>query len=274
MERRSELASYLIVVLAVILTVFPVYFLVVTSFETFTESFQPSLFPTVPTIAAYVEVFGKWNFASFAINSLVISLSSVALSILLGVPMAYALARFRFPRNMNDGLAFFILSIRMLPPIVGIIPIYILFSRLGLIDNYLGMILAYTGGLNLPFTVWLMRGFFVDFPKEFEESALVDGASRLGVLVRIVVPLSVTAITTTAALTLLQTWNEFILAAFLTSQFRKTIPVLISSFYGQQFFFWNDMMATSVLSIIPTFIILVLVQRDLVKGLTFGALKG
>jgi multiple sugar transport system permease protein len=263
-------------VLAVAVTVFPIYYLIVTSIEPFLAAFSstPTLVPTDITLTAYEEVLGKWDFLSFLTNSLVISISSVALGTLLGVPMAYSLARFKFPRSMNDGIAFFILSIRMLPPIVGIIPLFILYTRLGLVDTYLGMTLAYTGGVNLPFTVWVMRGFFLDFPRDLEESALVDGASTMSVLLRIVVPLSVTAITTTAALIFVQTWNEFIIAVFLTTQFRKTIPVLVSSFFGEQFAFWTDMTATGVLSIIPAFIILVVVQRHVVRGLTFGAIKG
>jgi multiple sugar transport system permease protein len=263
-------------VLGVALTVFPIYYLIVTSIEPFLAAFSstPALVPTAITLAAYEELFGRWNFLSFLTNSLVVSISSVALGTLLGVPMAYSLARFKFPRNMGDGLAFFILSIRMLPPIVGIIPLFILYARLGLVDTYLGMTLAYTGGLNLPFTVWVMRGFFLDFPRELEESAVVDGASTMSVLLRIVVPLSVTAITTTAALIFVQTWNEFLIAVFLTTQFRKTVPVLVSSFFGEQFSFWTDMTASAVLAIIPAFIILVVVQRQIVRGLTLGAVKG
>jgi multiple sugar transport system permease protein len=161
----------------------------------------------------------------------------------------------------------------MLPPIVGIIPLAVVFKQFALTDTFQGMILAYTT-FNLPFTVWILRGFFLELPREIEEAALVDGSSHVGVLTRIVIPLSAPAIVTTASLALLQSWNEFITAVYLTSQYRKTIPVLIASFIGDQQYFWNELTAAGVLALIPAFILILLVQRELVRGMTFGAVKG
>ncbi|GBC74695.1 Trehalose transport system permease protein SugB [archaeon HR06] len=161
----------------------------------------------------------------------------------------------------------------MIPPIVGIIPLFIVFKTLGLNDTFQGLILAYTS-FNLPFTVWILRGFFLELPKEIEEAALIDGATYFNILRKIVVPLSFPAIITTATLSLIQSWNEFIFAVFLTSQEIKTIPILIASFIGDQQYFWNELTAASVIALIPVFILVLLVQKQLIRGLTFGVVKG
>lgn len=273
--RLTTILSYIVVAVTLITTIFPLYFLIITSIKPFTQQFTypPVLIVNEITFDAFHNVFNKWNFVSYCINSIVITVGSVVLSLALGVPMAYSLTRFRFPRNINDGLAFFILSVRMLPPIVGIIPIYIIFRNLGLNDTFQGMILAYTV-FNLPFTVWIMRGFFMDLPRDFEEAALVDGCSYFNAFLHVILPLSIPAVMTTASLCIIQSWNEFIFAVFLTSQYRKTIPILISSFIGDQQFYWAELTSAASLAVIPVFILILLVQRELVKGLTFGAVKG
>jgi multiple sugar transport system permease protein len=257
------------------MTVFPLYFLIITSIKPYTQQFTspPILIPNEISLEALNNIFNKWNFTSYLINSIVITIGSVVLSLALGVPMAYSLVRFKFPRNINQPLAFFILSVRMLPPIVGIIPIFIIFRSLGLNDTFQGLIIAYTV-FNLPFTVWIMRGFFLELPRDFEEAALVDGGSYLRTFIHIVLPVSLPAILTTASLCIIQSWNEFIFAVFMTSQYRKTIPVLISSYIGDQQFFWAELTTTASLAVIPVFILILIVQRELVKGLTFGAVKG
>jgi multiple sugar transport system permease protein len=271
----SKLVSYLILTIALLITIFPIYFLIVTSFKTFTEAFSypPSLIPKNFTIEAYISVLNKWGFATFATNSIIITITSTLLSLALGVPMAYALARLKFGKNLNDTLAFTILSFRLLPPIVGIIPLFIVYSFLGLNDTYQGMILAYTS-FNLPLVVWLIRGFIQELPKEIEEAALVDGASHYTILRKIILPLSLPAILTTGTLTIIQSWNEFIIAVFLTSKYRKTVPILLSSFIGDQQYFWNELTAASTIALIPVAILIAIVQRQLVRGLTFGAVKG
>jgi multiple sugar transport system permease protein len=270
-----KLASYLILTTALLITSFPIYFLIVTSFKTFTEAFSypPSLVPANFTIEAYVSVLNKWGFTSFAINSVIITITSTLLSLALGFPMAYALARLRFGKNLNETLAFTILGFRLLPPIVGIIPLFIVYSSLGLNDTYQGMILAYTA-FNLPLVVWLLRGFIQEVPKEIEEAALVDGASYYVILRKMILPLSLPAMLTTGTLTIIQSWNEFIIAVFLTSKHTKTVPILLSSFIGDQQYFWNELTAASTLALIPVAILIGIVQRQLVRGLTFGAVKG
>jgi len=273
--KSSDVVAYILVIVAVGITIFPFYLLVTTSIKPASEQFSspPVLIPSSVTLGAYVNVFEKWSFQSYLVNSIVVTIFSVAFSLALGVPMAYALTRFRFPRNMNDSLAFFILSLRMIPPIVGIIPIFIIFRYVELNDTFQGLILAYTV-FNLPFTVWIMRGFFIDLPRDFEEAGMIDGCSHLRAFAQVVLPLSIPGIVSTASLCILQSWNEFIFAVFLTSLYRKTVPVLLSSFIGDQQYLWGELTATASLAIIPALILLLLVQRELVKGMTFGAIKG
>lgn len=273
--RISNILAYFAIILAIILTIFPVYFLIVTSFKTFVEAFSypPTLIPKNFTIESYISVFNKWEFSKYAINSIVITISSVVISMSLAIPMAYSVSRFKFGKNLNDSIAFFILSIRMLPPIVGILPLFIVYKNLGLNDTFQGMILAYTA-FNLPFAFWILRGYMQELPREIEEASLIDGATHFDVLKSIVTPLMMPAILTTASLCIIQTWNEFIFAVFLTSQYRKTIPILLSSFIGDQQYYWNELTAASVLALIPVFILIIITQRELVRGLTFGAIKG
>lgn len=271
----SEILAYTVIIIAVLMTMLPVYYLIITSFKPFVEAFSypPSLIPKNPTIEAYISVLNKWGFYNYAMNSIIITIFSVAISIVLAVPMAYSVSRFRFGKNLNDGLAFFILSIRMLPPIVAILPLFVVYKNLGLNDTFQGMILAYTA-FNLPFAFWILRGYIQELPREIEEAALIDGATHFDILRRIVVPLLLPAILTTTSICIIQTWNEFVFAVFLTSQYRKTIPILLSSFIGDQQYFWNELTAASVLALIPVFILIIVTQKELVRGLTFGAIKG
>jgi len=263
------------ITLIILFTLFPVYVLISTSFKPFTEAFSypPTLWPHNLTFKSYLKVLTKWEFTSYLINSLVITTSSVLLSVIVGIPMAYCLAKIKVGKNWNESIAFLILSLRLLPPIVGILPLYVIYSHLKLVDTYPGLILAYTA-FNLPFVVWILRGFILELPKEIHDSALVDGASVFQIMIRIIVPLTYPAIIATAVLSYLLTWNEFTVAVFLTAQYRKTLPILISSFIGDLQFYWNDMCAAAVLSMIPAIVAVLLTQRELVRGLTLGAVKG
>ncbi|RLF99332.1 carbohydrate ABC transporter permease [Candidatus Bathyarchaeota archaeon] len=275
MRSFYTIASYIFLALTLAFILFPIYVLIITSFKPFTEAFSypPTLWPRNLTLEAYFKVFTHWGFTSYLINSLVITVSSVLLSVIVGIPMAYCLASIKVGKNWNENIAFFILSLRLLPPIVGILPLYVIYSHLKLVDTYPGLILAYTA-FNLPFIVWILRGFILELPREIEESAVVDGASVFQIMIKIIVPLTYPAIIATAILSFLLTWNEFTTAVFLTAQYRKTLPILISSFIGDLQFYWNDMCAATVLSIIPAIIAVLLTQRQLVRGLTLGAVKG
>lgn len=268
--------SYLAVLLGLVVTVFPTYWIVISAFKTRSELFQqpPTFFPEHPTLENFRSALGDRGFGRFLFNSFVVASVSTALALAVGTLAAYSLARLRLPWKLNKHLAFWILSTRMIPPIVAIIPTFILFRSLHLLNSYRGLILIYAV-FNLPFVVWLLMGFLRELPPEIEEAALADGDHRLGVLWRIVLPLIRPALAATAVLTLILTWNEFIFAlTLISSTDRITFPVATSSLVTQFQIIWGDLLASAVVAAVPILIFTLLVQKHLVRGLTMGALKG
>jgi ABC-type glycerol-3-phosphate transport system permease component len=200
------------------------------------------------------------------------SAGAVLLSLLIGVPAAYAFARFPF---RGSGLLFFtLLVMRMLPPIAVLVPMYVLLNKAGLINTHLSVILAYTT-FCLPLVVWVMRGYFDDLPRELEESAWVDGASRYTTFRRIVLPLARPGMVAATILSLLLAWNDFLFAAVLTNNETRTLPVLMAAYSGGDTGIdWGPMAASGVLVVLPVILFGFAAQRHLVSGLATGAVKG
>jgi multiple sugar transport system permease protein len=204
-------------------------------------------------------------------DSMVIAIGSVGICTAVGTPFGYVLARHEF-RGKSD-IGFFILSTRMLPAIVVIVPFVRLFRVLGLVDTYFGVILGHVI-MNLALVVWMSKGFFDGIPREVEEAAWIDGCSYLGTFFRIVFPLALPGVVATALLALLFSWNELLFALTLSSFAVKTIPVFMASeFVGYLAVNWGGLSAAGVVAIIPTLIFIILVQKHIVRGLTLGAIK-
>jgi multiple sugar transport system permease protein len=258
--------------LAVVLTIvlLPISWVVLCSFKTEAQirSMPPALL-FEPTFSAYEQI--SHDIPSNFLNSIVICSSSVVLSLAIGIPAAYALSRIRF-RGRNN-VTFWIISTQMAPAFGFIVPFYIIYRDLSLLDTYQGLIIIYLT-FNLPFVIWMMKGFFSEIPNALDEAALIDGCSRLGALVRIVLPVSVPAIAATLVLSFIFSWNEFLFAYVLSSQATRTVPVAIATRVAFMDIRWSQMAAIATISIIPIMILTALVQRHLVRGLTFGAMKG
>jgi len=203
-------------------------------------------------------------------DSLIIASTTMIICLIVGSFAAYSLARFK---TGGKNLPFWILSNRMLPPIVFVIPFFLLFRRFHLIDTHLGLIFAYLT-FNLPFSVWILRGFFNQIPKEIDESALIDGANRTTVLFRITLPLAGPGIVATGLFVFLFSWNEFLYALLLTRGKVRTLPVLIPQLYGGHDILYGEVSAITIFAIVPVIILVIFFQRYLVKGLTFGAIEG
>jgi multiple sugar transport system permease protein len=203
-------------------------------------------------------------------NSLVLSSISTALAMFLGTICAYSLARFR---TGGENLAMWIISQRMIPPIAVLFPIFLLYVWLGWVDTYFGLILLYTA-FNLPYVIWMMRGYIQDIPIELEESALVDGCNRWQVLVRVVFPMARAGLMATAVFTFVFAWNDFIFALVMTRTEVITFPVQLTHYFGGQSNFWAKIAAMSVLGTLPVFIAVTIMQRFLVRGISLGAVKG
>ncbi|MCA3132791.1 MAG: carbohydrate ABC transporter permease [Betaproteobacteria bacterium] len=215
-------------------------------------------------------VVGPSNYAPRFVNSLVIAFGSTALSILLGTTAAYAFSRFKVP--LRDDLMFFILSTRMMPPIAVAIPIFLMYRELGLSDTRLGMILLYTA-VNVSLAVWLLKGFIDEIPREYEEAAMVDGYTRLQAFFRVVLPQAATGIVATAIFCLIFAWNEYAFAVLLTSGEAQTAPPFIPTIIGEGGQDWPAVAAGTTLFLVPILVFTVLLRKQLLRGITFGAVR-
>lgn len=262
----------LILVIAVV-ALFPFYYAIVSSFRSSSELFEASLV-AVPDVSNYVAVFREQPFARNILNSVVVATAVVAISLLLGVTAAFALARVSF--RGRGLLLLTILSVSMFPQVAVLSGMFELVRALGLYNALGGLILANLI-LTLPFTVWVLTTFMRDLPKELEEAAYADGASPIDVVFRVFMPLLWPALVTTGLLAFIAAWNEFLFAlTFTLSNEMRTVPVAIALLTGgsQYELPWGNIMAASVVVTVPLVILVLIFQRRIVSGLTAGAVKG
>ena len=215
-------------------------------------------------------ITGPSRFAERYTNSLIIGFGSTFLAVFLGTLAAYGFSRFRVP--LKDDLLFFILSTRMMPPIAVAIPIYLMYRNLGLSDTHLGMILLYTA-VNLSLSVWLLKGFIDEIPREYEEAAMIDGYTRLQAFFKVVLPQATTGIAATAIFCLIFSWNEYAFALLLTSGEAQTAPPFIPIIIGEGGLDWPAVAAGTTLFLVPVLVFTVLLRRHLLRGITFGAVR-
>lgn len=235
-------------------------------------TFPPVWIPTEPSLVHYYGLFERGNGWLYFKNSLIISTLSMCAALFFSVPTAYSVARFRFGGGLFSN---FLLLLRTMPAIALVIPIYVLYRQLGLMNHYFGLILLYTV-FYIPFAVWLMIGFLRDVPREIEEAALIDGCSHLQALLRVVLPIVLPGLAVVALFAFITTWNEFLFAVILTGAQTKTMMVLVASYTtgSPTDTFFGEASASVVLGIIPAFLVAFALQRYLVKGLALGAVKG
>ncbi len=259
--------------LLVLATAFPLYWAIVSSFTPESRLFQqPSLIPTAFTLEHYRALFTERDFWTPIRNSLIVAGTTTAFCVAVGGLCAYALARLRF--RGKAPLLGLILAVSVFPQISVVSPLYLLLRRLHLINTYPGLILPYLT-FAMPLTVWLLVGFFRQLPAELEEAAMVDGASRLRALWEVILPLALPGLATTAILTFVYSWNEFLFAlSFTLGPERQTVPVAIALFRGQYQVPWGQILAAAVVATAPVAILVLAFQRRIVQGLTAGAVKG
>jgi len=215
-------------------------------------------------------ITGPSRFAERYMNSLIIGFGSTFLAVFLGTLAAYGFSRFVVP--LKDDLLFFILSTRMMPPIAVAIPIYLMYRNLGLSDTHLGMILLYTA-VNLSLSVWLLKGFIDEIPREYEEAAMIDGYTRLQAFLKVVLPQASTGIAATAIFCLIFSWNEYAFALLLTSGEAQTAPPFIPIIIGEGGLDWPAVAAGTTLFLLPVLVFTILLRRHLLRGITFGAVR-
>jgi multiple sugar transport system permease protein len=228
----------------------------------------PHIVAFTPTFANYIRVFAEQNFLRFFVNSTLIGTSSVAMSLALGLPAAYSIARFK-----QERISVFILVARLMPGISFLMPWYIIFSRLGLMDTYVALILAHML-IALPVVVWVMSSYFASIPIEIEESAMVDGATRQRTFLSMVLPLSGPGVITATTLSFIFSWNNFMFSQVLSMERTKTLPIAVYNFVSYAEGDWGAVMAAAVAIITPAIILTMIFQKYVVRGLTLGAVKG
>ncbi|MFC4599789.1 carbohydrate ABC transporter permease [Cohnella hongkongensis] len=250
----------------------PILFMAMSSVKTQVDMFSmPPQLLFEPTFGVYADMFsGRGNFAEFLLNSVIVSVVTTVLSIALGVMGGYAIARGNFKREKD--ISFWIISTRMAPIPAVILPLYLIFAKVGLIGETAGLIFAYTT-FNLPFALWLMTTFFKDVPVDLEEAAMIDGCSKFRAFWRVAVPTAAPGIVATVVLCLMFSWNDYAFASIFTGKGTQTVPVAVSLLVSQQGVKWGQAMATGTVIIMPMLICGLLVRKYMVRGLSMGAVK-
>jgi multiple sugar transport system permease protein len=253
-------------------TLFPIYWILTASFKTERSLYaKPPEWLFTPILDNYRHVLTNIPFVQYLINSLVVAVGTTVGSLVLGILAGYGFARFRFLGS--EAVRFLVLVTRMVPRTVLVVPYFLMMQKVGLLDTYTGLVIAYIS-FALPFTIWLLIGFFMDVPIEIEEAAMIDGCGRLAVLLRVVIPVVAPGLVVAAIFAFLVAWNEFLFALILSGVNAKTLPVVIAGFTTDIGPLYGEMSAAAVMVMLPNIVMTVALQRFLVRGLTLGAVKG
>jgi len=270
-RRRSNFLWAVLTYLLVFFLVFPVLWMVITGFKT--EIAAITIPPTLffqPTLDQFQIAF-EGGFNAYLFNSAVASLVSTAIAMVLGIPAAYAMV-FQMRKKSSENMLFFVLSTRFLPFAAILAPLFVIFTRLNLLDNLFALIIVYTS-MNLPLIIWMARSYFLDLPKEVLEGAWIDGCSTWQTIVRIVVPMAAPGLAAAALLAIIFAWNDFFFAVTLTYTNTPTLPIMVAAFTSNEGLFLAKVSALSTLIILVPVAIGIYAQKYLVQGLTGGALK-
>jgi ABC-type glycerol-3-phosphate transport system permease component len=253
---------------------FPIYYVVITSLKPRSEIYTrtPDLWPNHPQWHQYTRVLGEGHVGRALANSLIIAGATTVICVVVAGMAAYALARLEVP--LRRTLLMLILTTQMFPLVVLIIPLFVLMRNADLIGTYQGLVIAYLA-FTVPLAIWIMRGFIVTIPEELEHAAMIDGATRVGAMFRVILPIAAPGLVATATLSFIAAWNEFMLAlTFMNEEQKKTLPLVLQQFVGRGDVDWGAVMATSVIYTLPVVIFFLLLRKRLMQGMTAGAVKG
>lgn len=275
--KRLKPLSILRVVLLVLFFMFmflPIFWMILTSFKPVDEivTMPIKYIPDKFTFVNYIKLFKGTEFPTYFKNSMIVSLSCAIFTSIVAIFAGYSLARFKFKGKTIT--LFMFLSTQMVPIVVIIIPLFLIFAKINLVNTLEGLTLIYIV-LNIPFCTLMIRGFFERIPRALEEAAMIDGCSRVGSLIRIILPVMLPGIVATFVFAFIAAWNElFFSIMFINTESIKTLPVGINSFIGKYEIDWGSMSAAAVLALIPVFVMFGMIQKYLVQGLTSGSVKG
>jgi multiple sugar transport system permease protein len=268
--RASDVIANLVIFIALLIFLAPVLWMLITAIKPPGEwlTSPPVFVPSELHWENFTDALFKWNGLKGLTDSVIVAVSSTVLSLLLGVPAAYSLGRFR---TGGDQLSFVILSILFMPPVAVAIPMYLLWSSAGLLDSYTALILQYTV-FNVPFVAWVLKSFFEDIPRDMEESAMANGATRWRAFWEIAVPLARPAILAVGLLAFIFSWNEFFFAVILTRAEVTTLPFILPTLMEGHNVLWGDIAAIATIGAMPVIVLAFILQKYLVRGLSFGTL--
>ena len=267
--------KWILVVFSLVSVIFPLYWLTISAFklEQDYRAYPPVFFPSQLTLDSFIEVFTKNQLMNNLINSATISVVTTVITLLIGSMAAYAVQRGPLGKKAKSFFGLWFMVQKMYPAIATAIPVYLVMRSLKLIDTLLAMIIMNTS-FNLPLVIWLMMGFFEQVPYELEESAMLDGSGFTHRFFNIILPITKPGLVASAILTFTATWNEFLFAVILSINKSKTLPVVIAGFITDRGLAWGPMAASALVTLVPVVILTLLVQKDFVKGMAMGAVKG
>lgn len=268
------LLIYAAIILAAALILFPIFWMFSSSFKGPTELFARdlTLFPKVVTLENYINVWFATPFPSYFWNSFYVASITTVITVVVSIYAAYPFARVEFRGKFAFGMT--LLVVQMFPHIMLVVPLFMIIRNMGLFNTHAALIVAYTA-FSLPFSIWMLRSFFAAIPVELEDAAAIDGASQVGTLHRIILPLAGPGIAAIAMFTFIRAWNEFLFAlVFLQSQTLRTLPLGLASFQEEYTFRWDLLMAGASIVSLPVLFFFLLMQRFIVQGLLGGAVKG
>jgi ABC-type glycerol-3-phosphate transport system permease component len=267
-------ALYLAALVVSVFALFPVYWVVITSLKPRDEIYTrtPHFWTSHPNWSQYPHVLGEGHVGRALLNSLIVAGSTMVVCVLISALAAYALARLELPAR--GALLMLVLMTQMFPLVVLVIPLFVIMRKADLLGTYWGLVIAYLA-FTVPLAIWVMRGFLVTIPAELEHAARIDGATRLGAMWRVILPLAAPGLATTAVLCFLEGWKEFMLAlTFINDENRKTLPLVLQSFVGRGDTDWGAIMATSVIYTLPVALVFLVLRKHLMTVRTAGAVKG
>ncbi|WP_202078842.1 carbohydrate ABC transporter permease [Caldalkalibacillus salinus] len=269
----KSISWYIAVTVYALILAFPFLWMVSTAFKPTNEihRLQPSFIPETPTIEAFVYVLTETQYLMYLKNSLVVSVATTVISVLFAAMAGYAFSRIRF--KIRSKILSGFLAAQMIPGVILIIPIYFILLQLQLTDTYIGLILTYVS-FALPFSTWIMTGYYKSLPRELEEAAFIDGASRMQAFIKVILPLSTPGLMSVGIFAFILSWDEFLFALTLTStESMRTLPYGLYSFMSQYGIQWNQLMAASIITMVVPMLIFIFLHRYFIKGFTAGAVK-
>jgi multiple sugar transport system permease protein len=270
--RTRRILTILALIPVLAWTLFPLYWILTASFKTELSLYaRPPQWLFSPILENYKHVLFNIPFFQYLTNSLLIALGTTVGSLILGTLAAYGFSRIKF--RGSETLRFLILVTRMVPRMTLVVPYYLMLLKIGMLDTHSGLVIAYIS-FALPFSIWLLIGFFDDVPIEVEEAAMVDGCTPLGTLVRVVIPIAAPGLAVAAIFAFLVSWNEFLFALILSGPASKTLPVVIAGLTTDLGPLYGEMSAAAVMVMVPNVVMTLIMQRYVVRGLTLGAVKG